>query len=115
MSVQQTIEAKLAQGLQPLVLEVANESHMHGGPATESHFNITAVATAFEDMNLVRRHQAVYKLLAEELAAGVHALALHLYTGAEWELRQESSPSSPDCRGGSKSDQAHQANIDQIQ
>jgi len=102
MSIQDTIQAKLSEALQPSMLEVANESHMHGGPATESHFNITAVSTAFTDLNLVRRHQAVYKLLQNELAEGVHALAMHLYTEQEWEQRQGSSPTSPDCTGGTK-------------
>ena len=102
MSVQDTIQAKLSEVLQPSMLEVANESHMHGGPATESHFNITAVSTTFTDLSLVRRHQVVYKLLHLELAGGVHALAMHLYTEQEWEQRQGSSPTSPDCRGGSK-------------
>ena len=103
MSVQEDIEAKLSAGLQPSLLIVANESHMHGGPATESHYNITAVADAYDDLSLVRRHQSVYRLLEQELAAGVHALALHLYTSEEWAKRQQSAPSSPDCRGGSKS------------
>ena len=102
MSVQDTIQATLSEVLQPSMLEVANESHMHGGPATESHFNITAVSATFTDLSLVRRHQAVYKLLHLELAGGVHALAMHLYTEQEWEQRQGSSPTSPDCRGGSK-------------
>ena len=84
------------------MLAVENESHMHGGPATESHFNITAVSAIFTDLNLVRRHQAVYKLLQTELAADVHALALHLYTEQEWQQRQDSSPISPNCKGGSK-------------
>jgi BolA protein len=104
MSVQDTIKAKLSEALQPSMLEVANESHMHGGPATESHFNITAVSATFTDLNLVRRHQSVYKLLQTELAGGVHALAMHLYTQQEWEQRQGSSSTSPDCRGGSKQD-----------
>ena len=102
MSVQDTIQEKLSEALQPSMLEVANESHMHGGPATESHFNITAVSNTFTDLNLVRRHQAVYKLLQTELAGSVHALAMHLYTEQEWEQRQGASPSSPDCRGGSE-------------
>ena len=104
MSVQDTIQAKLSEVLQPSMLEVANESHMHGGPATESHFNITAVSATFTDLNLVRRHQSVYRLLQTELAGGVHALAMHLYTQQEWEQRQGSSSTSPDCRGGSKQD-----------
>jgi BolA protein len=102
MSIQDTIQAKLSEALQPSMLEVVNESQLHGGPATESHFNITAVSATFTDLNLVRRHQAVYKLLQQELAGGVHALAMHLYTEQEWEQRQGSSPTSPDCKGGSK-------------
>lgn len=101
MSIAETIETKLTEGLQPSLVDVVNESHMHGGPATESHFNITAVAESFADLTLVRRHQAVYKLLSEELASGVHALALHLYTPGEWQERESSAPASPDCRGGS--------------
>lgn len=102
MSIQDTIQAKLSEALLPSMLEVANESHMHGGPATESHFNITAVSASFTDLNLVRRHQVVYKLLQNELAEGVHALAMHLYTEQEWEQRQGSSPASPDCAGRKK-------------
>jgi|TARA_B110000444_G_scaffold172813_1_gene161636 BolA protein len=102
MSIQDTIQAKLSEALQPSMLEVANESHKHGGPATESHFNITAVSASFTDLNLVRRHQTVYKLLQNELAEGVHALAMHLYTEQEWEQRQGSLPTSPDCAGGEK-------------
>ncbi len=83
-------------------MEVLNESRMHGGSATESHFNITVVSDEFQQMPLVRRHQTVYKLLEQELSNGVHALALHLYTPLEWTGRQQTTPSSPDCRGGSK-------------
>lgn len=102
MMVQDTIQSKLEQDLQPIALLIENESHMHGGSREESHFNITAVSTHFDGQNLVKRHQHVYKLLAQELTEGVHALALHLYTPDEWSLRQQSAPASPDCRGGSK-------------
>ncbi len=102
MTVQQTIERKLRAALRPSVAEVLNESHRHGGPATESHFNITVVSEEFQQMALLRRHQTVYKLLQQELGSGVHALALHLYAPLEWTDRQQTTPSSPDCRGASK-------------
>lgn len=102
MSVQDTIKEKLSEALRPSQLEVVNESHMHGGPATESHYNITVVSGVFDDLNPVKRHQTVYKLLQQELTDGVHALALHLYTTEEWRQRQSTSPASPDCKGGSK-------------
>jgi BolA protein len=104
MSVQQLIESKLQAALNPLHLQVENESHRHGGPATESHFKVTLVSDAFTDEPPVKRHQKIYALLADELASEVHALALHLYTAPEWEARQQHAPNSPDCRGGSKID-----------
>ena len=98
---QAVIERKVRRELAPLWFEVRNESHMHGGPATESHFRLTAVAVGFADLSRVQRHQLVYGLLADELAGSVHALALHLYSPEEWRQREGEIPASPDCRGGS--------------
>jgi BolA protein len=42
----------------------------------------------------------VNETLADELAGGVHALALHTYTAREWRERFGSAPMSPPCRGG---------------
>ena len=105
MSVEEIIQQKLQQNLQPDSMHIENESHMHGGPASESHFNITAVSKLFDQLSQVKRHQHVYGLPADELAGDVQALALHLYTPAEWSARQQAIPVSPDCRGGSKHEQ----------
>jgi len=104
MSMQTTIESKVSDRLAPQQLVVENESHMHGGPATESHFKLTVVSDEFVDLNLVKRHQLVYGLLKEEMAGSIHALALHLYTPGEWTERHQAARQSPDCRGGSKVD-----------
>lgn len=107
MSMQQTIEHKLKDEFQPVTLNVENESHMHSVPAnSETHFKVTLVCDQFDGMARVRRHQAIYKALAAELANGVHALALHLYTPGEWSSRQAAVPDSPNCMGGSKHDTA---------
>jgi len=98
---QQKIETKLKDALTPRYCQVENESHMHGGPATESHFKVTLVSDGFEGQRAVQRHQRVYRLLADELQGGVHALALHLYTPGEWR-EQGRAPDSPDCRGGGR-------------
>ncbi len=103
MVIQPQIEAKLSNELKPLWLEVLNESHMHSVPPnSETHFKVTLVSDAFEGKRKVQRHQAVYQLLSEELEGPVHALALHLYTQDEWQSRQQHSPDSPNCLGGSK-------------
>ncbi|MDC0664221.1 BolA family protein [Marinobacter sp. SS21] len=107
MSVQQTIEQKLTDEFSVEHLAVENESHMHSVPPnSETHFKVTLVSSVFEGLGKVKRHQAIYKVLADELAAGVHALALHLYTPAEWQAKGEEAPASPNCMGGSKHDPA---------
>lgn len=101
---QQQIRERLQDGLAPTYLEVINESAGHNVPAgSETHFKVIAVSTAFAGQSPVRRHQSVYALLREPLAAGVHALALHTYTPEEWAV-QGAAPESPACRGGSRHD-----------
>jgi BolA family transcriptional regulator, general stress-responsive regulator len=104
MSIQSDITQKVREGLRPTHLEVANESHRHRNkPNAETHFKIVAISPLFEGKSLVERHRQLYELLAQELKAGVHALALHLFTPKEWEKKQEAEK-SPACAGGSKSD-----------
>jgi stress-induced morphogen len=106
MTVQQDIEQQLAQQFAPLFLEVANESHQHSVPAnSETHFKVVLVSARFDGQRRVARHQQVYAALARQLEGPVHALALHTYTAAEWQAREQAAPASPECRGGSKSAQ----------
>lgn len=98
MSVANDIESKLTAACAPVHMELVNESHMHAGPATESHFKLVLVAPMFDGLSRVRRHQAIYKILADELAGPVHALALHLYAPDEWN-HQDGVPASPLCAG----------------
>lgn len=99
MKVQTAIESRLREAIPLEHLDILNESHMHSGPATESHFKITAVSPEFEGISAVKRHQRLYQLLEGQLRAGVHALALHTYTPAEWQRKNAVAPRSPDCIG----------------
>ncbi|RUO32260.1 transcriptional regulator [Aliidiomarina sedimenti] len=103
MSMQQVIEQKLERVFTPEYLEVLNESHMHSGPATESHFKVIIVSSGFKGERLLNRHRSVNEVLADELAEHIHALALHTYTPDEW-VEKGNAPLSPACRGGSKTD-----------
>jgi len=101
----QTIEEKIRTDLSPVHLEVINESYMHNvPPGSESHFKLVIVSPAFEGKTLVQRHQAVNRLLADELKSGVHALSMETLTIGDWESRQRRTFASPPCRGGSKAD-----------
>lgn len=103
MSVQSTIENKLAEGINALHLEVINESSNHNvPPGSESHFKVVVVSNDFDGQNLVARHRTVNSILQEELSGIIHALALHTYTEAEWHERHGDAPMSPPCLGGSK-------------
>jgi BolA family transcriptional regulator, general stress-responsive regulator len=81
MSVADTIRRKLTERLNPVRLEVIDESHRHAGHAGakaegETHFAVTIVSAAFDGQGRVARQRLVYQTLAEELATGVHALSL---------------------------------------
>lgn len=98
MRLQNEIEQKVKADFNPLYWDLKNESNMHAGPAEESHFKLTLVSDRFCDLSRVKRHQLVYKTLAEVMTQ-IHALALHTYTQAEWAERQ-AVPDSPLCVGG---------------
>ncbi len=102
MNVQQRIEQKLTNGLQPFRLNVENESYMHNvPPGSESHFKVLIVSPAFETKTLVERHRMVYAVLGDDMRKGIHALTITSKTPAEWEANATAFESSP-CLGGSK-------------
>ena len=99
---QQQIANKLTQNFAPDYLEVVDESGQHNvPPGSESHFKVTIVASEFEQLGLVKRHQAVYAALSELMEDGIHALALHTLSPEEWQAKKSHLPESPPCLGGS--------------
>lgn len=102
MTIQDTIVQKLNAAFQVAHLTVENESHKHNvPPGSESHFKVVLVSDDFAGKRKVQQHQAVYKVLEEELAGSVHALALHTYDSETW-ASSEGAPLSPNCMGGGK-------------
>jgi BolA protein len=102
MSMQTTIEQKLAGEIVVDYLQVENESHMHNvAPGAESHFKVTIVSNVFDEQMLIKRHRMVNRILQQELQQ-IHALALHTLTPQEWETRGGLVANSPSCRGGGK-------------
>ena len=102
MSMQTTIEQKLAGEIAVDYLQVENESHMHNvAPGAESHFKVTIVSNVFDAQMLIKRHRMVNRILQQELQQ-IHALALHTLTPQEWEARGGLVANSPKCRGGGK-------------
>jgi BolA family transcriptional regulator, general stress-responsive regulator len=82
MNIKDRITAKLAAGLDPVQLDVEDESHLHAGHSGaraggQTHYRIRVASARFSGKGRIERHRMVYALLADEIAQGVHALALH--------------------------------------
>ncbi len=104
-ALERTIRSKLLAAVEADVLEVLNESSMHNVPAdAESHFRVVVVSGRFDGLSRLSRHRIVNRVLAEELAGPVHALAIDALSPAEWRARGETRSVSPDCRGGARLD-----------
>jgi BolA protein len=82
MSTHDVITQKLTKAFAPESLSVIDESSHHAGhaghrPGGETHFRLYIVAEAFRGKSRLDRHRMINQTLADELAAGVHALAIH--------------------------------------
>lgn len=69
-------------------IEVEDESRLHAGhagapPGGESHYRVRIVSEEFRGLGRIERHRLVHEILAGEIAAGVHALALELSAPGE--------------------------------
>jgi BolA protein len=82
MSTKDIITNKLREAFTPESLEVKDESHLHEGHAGhraggETHFRVYIVSPAFKGKSRIERHRMINAVLTGELAASVHALAIH--------------------------------------
>ena len=76
------ITEKLSAAFAPESLRVVDESHQHEGhaghrPGGQTHYRVYIVADAFRGKSRIDRHRMINQTLAQELAGGVHALAIH--------------------------------------
>ncbi len=81
MIMQERIVARLTAALDPILLDVVDESDRHAGHAGAregggTHYRVHVVSAKFDHRSRVERHRLVYGLLTAEFADGLHALAL---------------------------------------
>lgn len=81
---------KLTAALQPLALQIVDDSDRHAGHAGahpdgggETHFKVSIVSAAFAGKSRLERQRLVYAILADELKQRVHALELKLAAPGE--------------------------------
>lgn len=90
MTTAELIERKLEEAFSPYFVKVTDESSLHAGHAGVKkegggHFAVKLVTSFFEGKTTLQRHQAVYKILAEEFGqTKIHALVLQTYSEEEW-------------------------------
>lgn len=72
--------------LQPVSLEIADDSHKHAGHAAAGgggHYTLRIVSAQFSGKNAVARHRMVYSALGELMMRDIHALNLQAKTPDE--------------------------------
>jgi BolA family transcriptional regulator, general stress-responsive regulator len=82
MRTAELLTQKLSAAFAPQSLNVVDESHQHEGhagarPGGQTHFRVYIVSEAFKGKTRIDRHRMINQALADDLAAGVHALAIH--------------------------------------
>ncbi len=80
------VEAALRDALQPLQLQVQDDSHLHAGHAGARegrHFSVRVTSARFTGLSRVARHRLVYDALRSLMPAGIHALAIEAHAPDE--------------------------------
>lgn len=78
----QQLEQRLRETLQPVTLEVVDESAQHNGHAgangtgSGTHFRVKITSHLFTGKSAVMRHRLVYDSLQDFMDQGLHALAI---------------------------------------
>ena len=88
MSIENKMREALFVALEPIRLDLVNESHLHAGhagsPGTgESHFRLLLVSPRFTGRSRVDRHRLVNEALGDLLRHKIHALAIAAYAPGE--------------------------------
>jgi BolA family transcriptional regulator, general stress-responsive regulator len=74
------IRERLLDALEPELIEIEDESHLHAGHAGardgRGHFRVTVVAEAFSGQPRLARHRLVYDALGRLMDTDIHALTI---------------------------------------
>lgn len=80
MLLPETVRGYIAQGLECDHLAVSGDGQ---------HFEAIIVASAFEGLRPIQRHQRVYAVLGDRMREEIHALSMKTWTPAEWAQQQK--------------------------
>lgn len=81
------IRERLQNALQPVMLEITDESSQHighpGAAAGGGHFNVKIVSDQFERKSTIERHRMVYQAVHDLMPREIHALSIHASSPTE--------------------------------
>jgi BolA family transcriptional regulator, general stress-responsive regulator len=81
------IRALLSAALNPLELEISDDSHKHAGhegaKSGGGHFSAKIVSSAFSTLPLLARHRLVYRALAPMMPDEIHAFSMKVLSPDE--------------------------------
>ena len=82
-----TIRSRLEASLQPVELEIVDDSHRHAGHAGardgRGHFQVLIVSKHFAGKKTIERHRMVYAALGSLMQSDIHALGVVALTPEE--------------------------------
>jgi BolA protein len=78
------IRERISVALQPIALEIIDESHKHIGHAGardgRGHFQVTIVSDRFTDLPPIQRHRLIYDAVGDLMESDIHALSIRAMT-----------------------------------
>jgi len=81
------LRERLTRELQPVELDIIDESARHAGHAGAAsgggHFIVTIVSPVFENKTLIQRHRLVYDAVGDIMHREIHALSIQARTPQE--------------------------------
>jgi BolA family transcriptional regulator, general stress-responsive regulator len=81
------LDERVRAALQPLELEIVDDSHLHAGHAGAAdgrgHFSVHVVSERFAGLPVVRRHRLVYDAVGDMMVTDIHALSIRALAPGE--------------------------------
>jgi len=83
----EAIRQRLQQALQPLTLDIQDDSAQHQGHAGAAggggHYSVRVVSSQFAGLSLLARHRRVYAAVNDLIPTVIHALSIKALTPEE--------------------------------
>ena len=87
MTREDKIRSALTAALNPLEIELINDSHLHAGHAGAAsghgHYRVRIISERFAGQSLIARHRMVYAALGSLMETDIHALGIQAQTPQE--------------------------------